>query len=447
MKAVLACLLLAGSCTAWINTDVSCKLDASNAIVRSTTTVEAKNEGDSTNEYLIAVPESNLTSIAMLKISHKGGSGFSQIVSERVEVKDGNVIYKAILPSAVAKGASAVLRIRISLAGVQRPLPPTVKQSETQRVDFNGNAYFLSPYKTVKQTTTVSLASGSVESYTKDPAPVHQSGSSIVFGEYKDVKPFSSAPLRFHAANNKPFCMAKTLRRVFEISMWGNLAVEEWYDIEHVGAKLKGTFSRLDYSKPGKSAPSSFTTLTARLPAAAQDIYFRDDIGNISTSTVGYAKDPEKGTREVLFTQRFPLFGGWRTRFYFGYNMPLQYAMTTGGGVNKLRVPYASPIKDLWVKDQVVEVILPEGVPTPKVLINGRPTTDFTVEKRATYLDYSGRTVVILKDSMIASPERNEELEVDFIFSSSDLVWEPFYLIASFMTLFVSVIVFTNVLS
>ena len=311
-------------------------------------------------------------------------------------------------------------------------------------MDFNDNAYFLSPYTTKTQTTTVTLASPAVDSFSKETSPVAHSGSTITYGPYKDVKPLSGAPLRFHGVNNKAFCKATSLKRVFEVSMWGNLAVEEWYRIEHNGAKLKGTFSRLDYAKPGgKTAPSSFTTLTARLPAAAQDIYFRDDIGNISTSTVGYAKELEKGTREVQFTQRFPLFGGWKTRFYFGYNLPLQFSMASSGSVNKLKVPYASPIKDLFVEDMTVEVILPEGVPTPEVTLGGSPV-EFTVEKRATYLDYSGRTVVVLKDKLLASPERSEELEITFTFGSADLVWEPFYLVTSFMVLFLSIIAFTK---
>lgn len=49
-----------------------------------------------------------------------------------------------------------------------------------------------------------------------------------------------------------------------------------------VGAILKGPFSRYDFQRnSGASAVKSYTTL---LPAAAQDLYYRDEIGNISTS-------------------------------------------------------------------------------------------------------------------------------------------------------------------
>ena len=305
-------------------------------------------------------------------------------------------------------------------------------------VDFNENAYFLSPYKTLKQSTTFKMPSSRVESYSETPSPVAHNKDVIVFGEYRDVAPMATAPLRVHFTNNKPYIVAPTLKRVLEVSMWGNLAVEEWYAIEHRGAKLKGSFSRLDYTKG--SAPASFNSLHATLPARAEDIYFRDDIGNISTSRIMHV-DRDTKTKEVIFQQRFPLFGGWTTRFYYGYNLALENVLhKTADGMNRLKVPYASPMKDLIVEDMKVEIVLPEGVPAPIVKVGGKQIEDYDIEIRATYLDYTGRTVIILNDKMLASPERNEELEVIFKFTTFDLIWEPFYLITAFMCLFCSVI-------
>ena len=61
-----------------------------------------------------------------------------------------------------------------------------------------------------------------------------------------------------------------------------------FYDL---GALLKGSFSRFDYQRnpnSGQSAVKSYTTL---LPAAAQDVYYRDEIGNISTSHLRNSED------------------------------------------------------------------------------------------------------------------------------------------------------------
>ena len=47
-----------------------------------------------------------------------------------------------------------------------------------------------------------------------------------------------------HVQNNNPMLVVTRLQRVLEISMWGNIAVEETIDVRHDGATLKDSFSR-----------------------------------------------------------------------------------------------------------------------------------------------------------------------------------------------------------
>lgn len=54
------------------------------------------------------------------------------------------------------------------------------------------------------------------------------------------------------------------------------------------------------------------------LPAAATDVYYRDEIGNISTSHMRVLSD----SVELDLRPRFPLFGGWKTHYVLGYNVP-----------------------------------------------------------------------------------------------------------------------------
>ncbi len=79
---------------------------------------------------------------------------------------------------------------------------------------------------------------------------------------------------------------------------------------------LQGTFSRYDYQRtPTHAAIKSFKVA---LPASARDVYYRDAIGNISTSNMLIQEDAV----EVELRPRFPLFGGWKTQYYIGYNVP-----------------------------------------------------------------------------------------------------------------------------
>ncbi len=69
------------------------------------------------------------------------------------------------------------------------------------------------------------------------------------------------------------------------------------------------------------------SVLQTVLPAAARDIYYRDEIGNISTSHMREQDD----SVELELRPRFPLFGGWKTHYYMGYNVPsYQYLFNSG---------------------------------------------------------------------------------------------------------------------
>ena len=61
-------------------------------------------------------------------------------------------------------------------------------------------------------------------------------------------------------------------------------------------------------------------SVTARIDKRASDIYYRDIIGNITTSHVRKEVDAVN----VELTMRFPMMGGWKTEFYWGYVVGVQ---------------------------------------------------------------------------------------------------------------------------
>ena len=75
-----------------------------------------------------------------------------------------------------------------------------------------------------------------------------QTDSSITYGPYTNIEAFSEnemvKKLVIHSENNNPMLVVTRLQRVLEISMWGNIAVEETIDVRHDGAALKDSFSR-----------------------------------------------------------------------------------------------------------------------------------------------------------------------------------------------------------
>lgn len=76
------------------------------------------------------------------------------------------------------------------------PYPAEITQREPQFIRLRENHYFYSPYLTETQKTSFKLASTSVESFTK-LAPFTTKGSSIQFGPYDNIPPFSVRNISF----------------------------------------------------------------------------------------------------------------------------------------------------------------------------------------------------------------------------------------------------------
>lgn len=73
--------------------------------------------------------------------------------------------------------------------------------------------------------------------------------------------------------------------------------------------QAQGEWSRLRYMQdPRRNGAASIKEFTAVLPRSAHSLYFRDEIGNVSTSSVKRQRE----RLEVRLQPRFVLFGGWQ---------------------------------------------------------------------------------------------------------------------------------------
>eukprot|EP00794_Sanderia_malayensis_P007610 gene7610-8450_t len=313
------------------------------------------------------------------------------------------------------------------------PFPAAIGQSDKQLVVLEGNHYIYSPYNVNTQTTTVKLSSSAIESHSK-LKPTSVSDRVVTYGPYKNIKPFSKDSMKVHFENNSPFCEVLEMTRLIELSHWGNIAVEESFTVKHVGAKLKGTFSRYDYQRtPTHAAIKSFKV---SLPASARDVYYRDAIGNISTSNMLVQEDAV----EVELRPRFPLFGGWKTQYYIGYNVPAYEYLFNRGDKYGLKMRFIDHIfDDFHVKDLTVKIILPEGVKDIKV------KTPFHIDEESkhlhfTYLDTVGRPVIALKKRDVVE-NHIQDMEIQYTFQKLLLLQEPLLVVGAFYFFFLLVII------
>jgi len=418
-------------------TNVERTIDISSQLARINTKITATNNGESAvEEVLVAIDAASLDKVAFLDASLPQDDEDEEKVhlnlAETKEHKDKGAAYAVKLQSALAAGASTSFVFTSVLSHSLKPHPASISQSEKQLVIFKDSHYVYSPYEVKKQTTAVKLSSSTIESFSK-LKPSSSSDSTINYGPYKDIAAFKKSEMKIHYENNSPFLTVNEMTRWIEVSHWGNVAVEETYSMLHTGAGLKGHFSRYDYQRtPTHAAIKSFKTV---LPASARDVYYRDVIGNISTSNMLVKED----SVEVELKPRFPLFGGWQTQYYMGYNLPSFEYLFNRGSKYVLKMRVIDYIYDDFVVDKLtVKIALPEGAKNIK-LHAPFAVNEGTREVHKTYLDTTGRTVVVLNKNNVVE-NHIQDLQIHYTFEKMFLLQEPLLCVAAFYILFVSVI-------
>jgi oligosaccharyltransferase complex subunit alpha (ribophorin I) len=428
-----------------INKDIVIKscdrtVDLTTQLVKLQFKMVIENQGKGAVKSILFSLDPNLKS----KVSFIGATfgtsekTYLRVEETKVQSDMDKPFWKIELKSSLSAGASTTITVEVVLGGALEMFPAAISQKEKQLARFSGNLYVYSPYNILTQTSTVQLASSNLESYTKTK-PVSLSDSSITYGPHNNIAPFSSGEMVIHGENNSPMLVVSRLERVIEVSMWGNIAVEETIDVVHKGAALKGSFSRYEFQREnsGVSSVKNFKTL---LPAAAKDVYYRDDIGNISTSHMKVMDDAV----ELDLRPRFPLFGGWKTHYVTGYNVPSYEYLFFKADQHVLNMRLIDHIfDDMLVEEVEVKIILPEGVSDLK-LSTPYPMTRGEDSLHYTYLDTTGRTVVSLYSNKLLSENHIQDFQLGFTYPHRTMLSEPLLLVAAFFLLYLMAIIYAR---
>ncbi|KAH0553910.1 dolichyl-diphosphooligosaccharide--protein glycosyltransferase subunit 1 [Cotesia glomerata] len=347
-------------------------------------------------------------------------------------------VYRIDLKDQLQSGRSTSVEVETFFTHDVDPYPREITQREKQLVKFTGNVLIFSPYSVTKQTTNVVLPNRNIESYTKIK-PVSSTDSAIVYGPFDKRQPFAIEEFTVHFENNHKFLTVTRLERVIEISHWGNIAVEETIDLLHTGALLKGSFSRYEYTRESKSGQASVQSFDTVLPAAASDIYYRDDIGNISTSHTRVKKD----SVEVNLRPRFPLFGGWKTHYIIGYNVPSYEYLFHDGDKYVLRMRLIDHVFDDMIVDElIVKIILPESSSNFELDLP-YPVTRLPDSVHYSYLDTTGRPVIILTKKNIVE-NHIQDFSLKYNFPRILMLQEPMLVVIALYLLFLMVIIYVR---
>ncbi|EFA11223.1 dolichyl-diphosphooligosaccharide--protein glycosyltransferase subunit 1 [Tribolium castaneum] len=421
-----------------INKNVERTIDLTSQLVKITATITLENTGkDTVRNYLIVLEPDTVGNLSYISVKDSLKEDL-KLTPSKVEKHEKDV-YSVQLKQPLATGRTAGIILEAVFTKGLVPYPNSITQKEKQLVRYFGNHYFYTPYATSKQTTSVTLSSRSVESYTK-LKPVSQSDSTLTYGPYSDIPAFSQDRMIVHYENNSPFLTVTRLERLIEISHWGNIAVEENIEILHTGAKLKGPFSRYDYQRDTGSSHHSIKSYRTILPAAAYNIYYRDSNGNISTSQVRTRKD----WIELELRPRFPLFGGWRSSYTLGYSVPsYQYLYRKSSTEYVLNMRLLDHVfDDMHVEELETKVVLPVGVTEVQI------KTPYEVQRLPDgvtfkYLDQFGRSVIKLRKTNLVE-QHIQDLEIVYHWRSGLLLLEPVLLALALYVLFIIVIIYVR---
>jgi len=436
---VLALLALATADTInkdIVNKKIDRKIDISTQLVKISSKVTLENAGSaSVKSFLLPLTTAEKAHLSFIN-AQVGGSSLKLTETTVAEQPD-LVFFKVDLKDALNAGKTVNVEVEVVLSHLLESYPEKIQQGEKQLVRYNGNHYALSPYTTTSQTTTLALPSPNIESYSR-LKPTQATDNSITYGPYESVPALAVDPMTIHYENNAPFLSVTRLERVIELSHWGNIAIEETMDVLHTGAKLKGPFSRYDYQRE-HNAYSSIKSFKTILPASAKDVYYRDEIGNISTSHMRVQDDAV----EVDLRPRFPLFGGWKTHYKIGYNVPSYEYLYCSGDNYILKMRLLDHVFDDLVVDELhVTIILPEGVRNLKL------DTPYPVEQEPeglhfTYLDTVGRPVIKASAKNLVE-NHIQDFTLNYTFPTVVMLQEPILIVVAFFILFLAVILYVR---
>lgn len=449
MKWVVFVIFVTGcSQAADINPDISIKkldrtIDLTSSLVKITSEFVLANNGKKSVDAFHWSWQGNMDhdeNVAFIEATIGSSEKTYLRLSElSLETKANSKLWKIHLKNPLTSGNTLKIGVEYVIINQLEMFPKSISQKEKQLVLFIGNYYEFSPYMVQAQTTKIILPSSSIENYSKNIKPVSLTEGTLNYGTYYDIAPFTEEELSVHFENNNPFLVVTSLSRSIEVSMWGNIAIEEVVDIRHSGASLKGSFSRYEFQREnsGVASVKSFKTI---LPASASDVYYRDDIGNISTSALRTLED----SVELDLRPRFPLFGGWKTHYFIGYNVPSYEYLFFHGEQFALNMRLVDHIfDDMLVEDFELRIILPEGsrigkFKSPFPCIRAEDGLHYT------YLDTEGRPVVTINNDGYLTEKHIQDFILEFTFPRTSMIHEPLLLIAAFFLFFVLTIIYVR---
>lgn len=379
---------------------------------RAILTVRNAGKGDVERFAFCSPVSASLSSVQVAEVDGKKPemANVMDIVGtvEDASIPDGVVCTDYGLLSPLKKGERRELVVLSKVTNHMVAYPHERKQLEEPMVLVSFPGTMLSMYEIVEEKTTLKLGTPSSEvkkKVSKGGRSFTVDESLVTLEEIKNVKPFANDTMQLQISLPQPLVRARIERDIY-VSHWGKVRMQELYDVRNDASSIKGEFSRVDFLLKDSGYHGAALQLRAGLPGGAYDIRYRDEIGNISTSKLARSEDNRYIGMSI--EPRFPLFGGWHTKFELSYSLGLNWLVAKGKtGLYEMVFTQAPMIKDMICDYIITRVHLPEGS-TVSVLPEVENMDDIFVSEERTFLSVYPRPVVTITQSNIVNEPQIE---------------------------------------
>lgn len=414
------------------NEEIKRKINLKQSIISISNEIRVSIQNSDENIYTYLVPKNNTKSLVRITATNI----YEKKLQIRKVLSDEKFDYYEI----VLKGYTSFIVNEDHFEKLEFK-PKNIEIKEEQLEYFRDTINMISPYLTKNTVTTVYLPSENTRLIKYTSKSSNRSGDRIIYSLSENFQPFERKTLYIHYENNAPLTVMNYATKTFQVSHWGNIAVTEQYQIENIGAKLIGEFGRIDYDEySNKGGKNALKEIRATLPLRSWGLWYRDEIGNVSTSVA----TRQWNDVSLVLHPRFPILGGWKSNYDIGYNLPSKFHVTTNGKGNyRVNLTFGMPYQNMLARDYTVKVTLPEKADNINVTLPIDAEYEISYDKEYGCLDMFGRKSVIIKvNNMYDAYNCNVYISYDYQWTM--LFVKPVILIVYFLILFAIMIIYSR---
>ncbi|MCQ2820316.1 MAG: dolichyl-diphosphooligosaccharide--protein glycosyltransferase subunit 1 [archaeon] len=429
------------------NTEVKKTISLQNKIIKIETEAQITNKNTETaNFYRYVISKNNTSTMLYIKFELKDSNEeYRELKYLRFDTNDEYIIYDLQLGDlSMHYGETKTLKVIEDHFDKLEFYPKKIMVKDNQQAYYMDILNYYSAYPTTKQSTIIILPdaySSVIGQRTSSGRASNKEKERVTYTINEEIDALKAETFYIHYVYTVPFVVMNYAHREYRISHWGNIAVNENYQLANIGAKLDGEFSRIDYDEyRGYGGRNALKNLEAILPMRANGLWYRDEIGNVSTSEASRQWDNVK----LELHPRFPILGGWKSNFDIGYNLPTKFNVKKkeeNGNDYMFNLTFGMPFSDILARNYSVKVVLPEGAENIKVHLPLDSEAELETVKEYGLLDLQGRPAVIIKMKNVYD-RHHVYFQVFYTFSKFSLASKAIVLVFYFLLIFTALIIY-----